>query len=162
MKQQIFNLVRVEEFDMDLIRQAIAEGRVYIAPKQESAEDLREKGIQAILDYVSRIDDYTSSQYRSCIRDIWSEILHDETLGGLFFFNRYARQRGRVNWYQVTALVGFMRERGVYSHDHTLSDLHCTLEGTTQRTKYYIGMSRYLLEGESCKRVRKVLQKYQR
>ncbi len=161
MKQQNYNLVQAKRLDSDLLT-ALAEGRVYIAPKQESAEDLREKGIQAILDYVSRIDDYTSSQYRSSIRDIWSEILHDETLGGLFFFNRYASQRGSVNWYRVTALVGFMRERSVYSHDHTLSDLHCTLEGTTQRTKYYIGMSRYLLEGEPCKRVRKVLQKYQR
>lgn len=160
MKQQIFNMVRVDEIDDDLF-QAISEGRVYIMLKQESAEDLRKKGIQSILDYVSRIDDYTSSQYRSCIRDIWSEILHDETLGELFFFNRYASQRGRVNWYQVTALVCFMRECGVYTQDHTFSDLHCILEGTSHRTKYYNGMSRYLVEGETRKLVRKVLQKFQ-
>lgn len=160
MKQNL-SFQQVEAFDLNLLRQAFDEGRLFIVPRQESAQDLREKGIRTILDYVSRIDDYTSSGYRSRIRDIWSQMLHDDVLGDLFFYTRYARNRGEVNWYRVTVIVCLLREWQVYSNDVSASDLHCILEGTTKRNGRYTGMNRYLLDGRYFGLIRKKLQNVQ-
>lgn len=145
MKQNL-SFQQVEAFDLNLLQKAFDEGRLFIVPRQESAQDLREKGIRSILDYVSRIDDYTSSDYRSHIRDIWSQMLHDDVLGDLFFYTRYARNRGEVNWYRVTVFVCLLREWQVYRNDVSASDLHCILEGTQKRNGRYTGMNRYLLD----------------
>ena len=160
MKQQV-SYQQVEIFDLDTIRQAFEEGRLFIAPREESAEALREKGIRTILDYVSRIDDCTSSDYRTRIRDIWSQVLHDEVLGDLFFYTRYARNRGEVNWYRVTVMVCLLREWNVYSNQYSGSDLHCILEGTKKRNGRYTGMNRYLLDGRYFGLIRKKLQNVQ-
>lgn len=155
------NFQQVESFDLTLLRQAFNEGRLFIAPREESAEALREKGIRTILDYVSRIDDCTSTDYRTRIRDIWSQVLHDEVLGDLFFYTRYARNRGEVNWYRVTVMVCLLHEWNVYSNQYSGSDLHCILEGTKKRNGRYTGMNRYLLDGRYFGLIRKKLQNVQ-
>lgn len=160
MKQQV-SYQEVEIFDLNLLRQAFEEGRLFIAPREESAEALREKGIRTILDYVSRIDDCTSSDYRTRIRDIWEQMLRDETLGDLFFYTRYAHNRGEVNWYRVTVMVCLLREWNVYNNQYSGSDLHCILEGTKKRNGRYTGMNRYLLDGRYFSLIRKKLQNVQ-
>lgn len=151
------NYVLVEDFDLQTLQEAFSEGRLFITPRQESAEALRERGIHSILEYVSRIDDCTSSTYRPHIRDIWSQMLHDEVLGDLFFYTRYARNRGEVNWYRVTVMVCLLREWNVYNSQYSGSDLHCILEGTNKRNGRYTGMNRYLLDGRYFGLIRKKL-----
>lgn len=160
-KESKINFQRVEAFDLNLIKKAFEEGRLFIVPRQESTQDLREKGIHSILDYVSRIDDYTSSNYRSRIRDIWSQMLHDDVLGDLFFYTRYARNRGEVNWYCVTAFVCLLREWQVYSNDVSATNLHCILEGISKRNGRYTGMSRYWPDKRYFSHIRSKLQNVQ-
>lgn len=149
---------QVESFDIDLLRQAFTEGRLFIIPREESAGDIRERGVMSILEYVSRIDDYTTFEYRPHIRKIWSALLRDEVLGDLFFYTRYSRNRGGVNWYRVTVVVCLLREWQVYRNDLTATDLHCILEGTKKRNGRYTGMSRYQLEGRYLRLFRQKLQ----
>lgn len=153
---------QVESFDLNFLRQAFAEGRLFITPREESAQELRERGIHSILNYVSRIDDCTSSDYRPHIRDIWEQTLHDETLGELFFYTRYSHNRGEVNWYRVTVFVCLLHEWNVYrKDDFTDTYLHCLLEGTSKRNNHYTGMSRYQLDRKYFSLIRKKLQKIQ-
>lgn len=160
MKQK-FNFILVEEFDLVAIRLAFSQGRLFIQPAALSAAEIREEGIQSILRYVSRIDDCTSSVYRVHIGEIWEQILRDPILGELFFYVRYTRNRGEVNWYRVTVVVCLLREWQVYRDDFTATDLHCMLEGTTRRNSRYTGMSRYLLEGKYFGLIRQKLHNFQ-
>lgn len=154
------NYSKVETFDIDFIRKAFNEGRLFITTTcKESASDLRKKRIRSIIDYVSRINDYATPKYRPYIYDIWSQILNDESLINLFFYTRYSHNRGEVNWYRVTVVVCLLREWQVYSNDITASRLHCILEGTPKPNGHYTGMSRYLLEKHHRELIRKKLQK---
>lgn len=152
---------KVETFDLNRLFQAFNEGRLFIIPHEESVEELREKGIHSILEYVSRIDDCTSSIYRSHIRMIWEQILRDPVLGNLFFYTRYARNRGEVNWYRVTAAVCLLHDWNVYRNDFTSTQLHCVLEGAKKRNSRYTGMSRYLFDHDYFALIRKKLQNVQ-
>lgn len=144
-KNQTFN--RVENFDIEALRQAFNEGRLYVQPRQENPEELRERGIHSILEYVSRIDDCTSSIYRTHIRAIWTALLTDETFSPLFFFSRYASNRGEVNWYRVNVLICLLREHDVYqSKLYTGVSLHLRCERAARRNTHYTCMNRYLLE----------------
>lgn len=179
-----------QEWDEEMLRLAIREGRLYLAlpeaeqPASEQAaaeerpemsplgkkeepaieqaaveecqlspEQVREK----ILDYVERI-----SPYATCaeVRDIWQTILQDEELFPLFRLTRYAKSRGRINWYRVTVVMCQLYELGVYRQELSAEKLHCCLEGTTRRNARYTGMSRYLLEREQSKRIRQILRQF--
>ena len=157
-----------QEWDEEMLRLAIREGRLYLAlPEAEqpaieqaaveecqlSPEQVREK----ILDYVERI-----SHYAACakVRAIWQTILQDEELFPLFRFTRYAKSRGRINWYRVTVVMCQLYEQGVYRQELSAEKLHCCLEGTTRRNARYTGMSRYLLEREQSKRIRQILRQF--
>ena len=157
-----------QEWDEEMLRLAIREGRLYLAlleveqPSIEQAaveecqlspEQVREK----ILDYVERI-----SPYATCakVRDIWQAILQDEELFPLFRFTRYAKSRGRINWYRVTVVMCQLYEQGVYRQELSAEKLHCCLEGTTRRNARYTGMSRYLLEREQSKRIQQILRQF--
>lgn len=151
-----------------MLRQAAREGWLYLAiPEEEqpsieqsageesqlSPEQVREK----ILDYVGRI-----SHYAACtkVQAIWQTILQDEELFPLFRFTRYAKSRGRINWYRVTVVMCQLYEQGVYRQELSAEKLHCCLEGTKRRNARYTGMSRYLLEREQSKRIRQILNQF--
>ena len=157
-----------QEWDEEMLRLAIREGRLYLAlpeaeqPASEQAaaeecqlspEQVREK----ILDYVERI-----SHYAACakVRAIWQTILQDEELFPLFRFTRYAKSRGRINWYRVTVVMCQLYELGVYRQELSAEKLHCCLEGTKRRNARYTGMNRYLLEREQSKRIRQILRQF--
>ena len=157
-----------QEWDEEMLRLAIREGRLYLAlpeaeqPASEQAaveecqlspEQVREK----ILDYVERI-----SPYATCakVRAIWQTILQDEELFPLFRFTRYAKSRGRINWYRVTVVMCQLYEQGVYRQELSAEKLHCCLEGTTRRNARYTGMNRYLLEREQSKRIQQILRQF--
>ena len=160
-KKRQLREVSIEDFDIDLLRRAAREGRLFIAPEGSTTGSLtidnRQQLVVSILTYVQPI-----AVYSSCLRvgDIWEAILHDPRLAPLFFFQRYSSSRGKVNWYRVTALVCLMRENGIYNKDIPAQRLHCILEGTQRRTNRYTGMSRYLFEHAQIRALREILNKF--
>lgn len=160
MKQNL-NFEQVKSFDLLALQKAFEEGRLFIQPEAPSAEAVREEGIRQILQYVSRIDEYATADYRPHIHQIWDDILRDGTLGNMFFYTRYSRNRGEVNWYRVTVMMCLLHEWRVYVPNITSTDLHCILEGTQKRNGRYTGMNRYLFETKYFKQIRAKLQKVQ-
>lgn len=160
-KKQPLLEVGIEDFDIALLRRAASEGRLFIAPEKPAAgsrtDDNRRQLVAGILAYVQPI-----AVYSSCPRvgDLWEAVLGDPQLAPLFFFWRYSRSRGEVNWYRVTALVCLMREQGIYRKDIPAQKLHCILEGTERRTNRYTGMSRYLFEQAQLRALREILNRF--
>ena len=139
------NFYRVEDFNIDTLKQAFLEGRLYI--QSTTPETSREEGIRAILQYVSRIDSCASPAYASSIHRLWKKILHSPELGDLFFLNRYSSNRGKPNWYRVNAVVTVLLEHNIYRQDEfTAVQLHLLMEQTDKRNSHYTSMNRYLLE----------------
>ena len=150
--------VRAEDFDVQTLRQAALEGRLYVAQPaltEEEAETQRRLGCAQIMEYVKRIDCYATLP---AVDELWSEIVDDELLQPTLFMWRYSRCRGQVNWYRVTAIVCLLYELGVYSQELTAVRLHCLLEGTERRTSRYTGMSRYLLEQHEQHRIKDMIK----
>ena len=140
------NIRQVEDFNIDTLRKAFLEGRLYIH-QAATSENTREESIQAILQYVSRIDACASSQYLGTIGQLWERILRSPQLGDLFFLNRYSTTRGQPNWYRVNAVVLALLEHGVYCQDrYTAVELHLRMEQSSRRNSHYTSMNRYLLE----------------
>ena len=152
--------VRPKDFDVQMLWQLVCEGRLYILPKEEekSEEIIREKGIQAILLYVSHIDVCASEKYKPTIRQLWEQILHSPELEDLFFLNRYKNTRGQPNWYRVNVVMAFLLEQNVYcKNTYTAMELHMKMEQADKRTKFYTGMGRYLLENKERSILKKML-----
>ena len=138
-------LVLVEDFNIDTLREAFQQGRLYIHLPE--AANSREEGIQAILQYVSRIDTCVSDACQSTIRQLWEQVLRSPELGDLFFLNRYSSNRGKPNWYRVNAIVATLLELDVYrKEDYTALQLHLMMEQVQKRNNHYNGMNRYLLD----------------
>ena len=155
--KKVHNLVPVEDFDIDLLREAFLQGRLYIQPEETSEAAIREEGIQAILQYVSRIDACASRAYTSTIRQLWEELLRSPELGPLFFLNRYRSSRGQPNWYRVNAVVAALLEHNIYRKEtYTALQLHMLMEQSEKRTNRYSGMNRYLLGREELKALLKI------
>lgn len=145
-------IVLVKDFDIDLLREAFLQRRLYIQTKEKPEKNIREKGICAILQYVSRIDACTSPAYASSIHRLWEEILRSTELGDMFFLNRYSSNRGKPNWYRVNAVMTILLEHNIYQRDkYTAVDLHLLMEQSNQRNSHYTSMNRYLLEKHQVK-----------
>ena len=160
-KKQQLKEVGINDFDIKTLRRAAREGRLFIATTEDdtvraSTAD-KEKAIGEILAYVDRISQYAINVH---VREIWNDILHDNQLQPLFFFTRYGKTRGQINWYRVTAVMCLLYEKGVYRNDMTAIQLHLALEGTTRRNNRYNGISRYLLDQCQIKIVREILKKH--
>jgi hypothetical protein len=152
-------MVLVEDFDIDTVRKAFLQGCLYIQVATTSQENHREKGIQAILQYVARIHACASPTYASSIHQLWEQILRSPKLGDLFFLKRYNTSRGQPNWYRVNATVMVLLEHNVYRRDtYTAIQLHMLMEQTTKRTNHYSGMNRYLLEYEDIAALLQIIQ----
>ena len=140
-------MVLVEDFNIDKLREAFRQGRLYIRTETKSATSLRKEGIQAILRYVSRIHACASQAYASSIHQLGKEILHSPELGDLFFLNRYSSNRGQPNWYRVNAVMTVLLEHNIYrQEDFTAVQLHLMMEQSDKRNSHYTSMNRYLLE----------------
>lgn len=159
-KKQNSDFVLVEDLDLAAICQAFREGRLYILPEEKPADQIREEGIKAILSYVSRIDDCSSSLYHTHIREIWERILHDQLLGHLFFLEK-GKRRNQPNWYRVTSVVGNLREINVYrKEDFNFMQLHLLLEGVKRKNGRYTGSTLYYLSNKELTVVRRILKEF--
>lgn len=139
------NFYQLKEFHFDTLKQAFQEGRLYI--QQTVSEESREEGIQAILQYVARIDDCASAAYRPVIGQLWETVLRSPELGDLFFLNRYSKSRGKPNWYRVNLVVDILLARNIYKEDSYSSlQLHLMMEQSKKRNCHYTGRDKYTLE----------------
>jgi len=144
--KQTTELIPVEEFDIDTLREAFRQGRLYIRTAGTPNVNTREEGIQAILRYVARVENCANEAYRLSIRRIWERILRSPELSDSFFLNRYSNSRGRPNWYRVNATVAALLEMNVYrKQSYSAVQLHLMMEQSTKRNNHYTGMNRYLL-----------------
>ena len=140
-------MVLVEDFNIDTLREAFRQGRLYIRTEAKSATSIREEGIQSILQYVSRIEACASQAYASSIHQLWEAILHSPELGDLFFLNRYSSNRGQPNWYRVNAVMTVLLEHNIYrQEEYTAVQLPLRMEQSDKRNSHYTSMNRYLLE----------------
>lgn len=152
--------IQVSSFDIDALKEAFLEGRLYIqqTTEEKSETSIREEGIRSILQYVSHINECVSEKYLSNIHQLWERILRSPELEDLFFLNRYKSNRGMPNWYRVNVVMVFLLEQNVYCKDcYTAVQLHLKMEQTDKRTKYYTGMDRYLLDGNERSILKKML-----
>ena len=161
MKQK-YEMVQVEDFNIDTLREAFLQGRLYIQTVTTFQKDHQEENIQAILQYVARIDRCASKTYQSIINQLWEHLLRSPQLSHLFFFNRYNNSRGQPNWYRVNATVMVLLEHNVYRRDtYTAIQLHMLMEQTTKRTNHYSGMNRYLLDRKDIATLLQMLKQVQ-
>lgn len=70
-----FKQVTLSDFNMAALKKAAREGRLFIKPSSLSPEEVRERSLNEILQYVGRIDSCASPQYACHIRELWHEIL---------------------------------------------------------------------------------------
>lgn len=145
-------MVPVEDFDIDTLKEAFLQRRLYIQKVEKSEASVREEGIQAILQYVARIHACASRAFASSIHQLWDEILRSPELGDLFFLNRYSSNRGMPNWYRVNAVVTVLLEKNIYNRSiYTSIQLHLMMEQAEKRNSHYTSMNRYLLERHQIK-----------
>ena len=151
-------LVPVEDFNIDTLKEAFLQGRLYIRPAV--SKNTREESIQAILRYVSHIDACASDEYQPTIHRLWEQILRSPELSDLFFLNRYSNNKGQPNWYRVNAVMLILLEQNIYRRDsYTAVQLHLMMEQTTKRTSHYTGMNHYLLERPQIKVLMQYIEK---
>lgn len=158
MKKSKLVQVRPSDFNVTLLKQAMYEGRLFIATLQTSKEEIREKGIRQILQYVSRIDVCASPECRTFIHLLWDTLLRSPELGDLFFFSRYSQNRGLPNFYRVNAICFILLEMGIYRRDFTAVDLHLRLEQTQKRNTHYTGSSKYYPEHKEIVKIKAILK----
>lgn len=159
-KEQKSNLVLVEDFDLQAIRQAFREGRLYIQPQAKSEAEIREEGICQILQYVQSIEACASQEYYAHMRSLWDSVLHDDTLQPLCFMSK-GKRKGKPNWYRITSIVCVMREYNVYrKRDFTTVDLHLLLEHSDHRNQIYESSTHYYLEHPQLMILKKIMQNF--
>ena len=146
-------LVLVEDFNIDTLREAFLQKRLYVrTPSTSAVIQPREEGIRAILHYVSHIDACASEAYRPIIHRLWEQILSSPELGHLFFLSRYRDSRGKPNWYRVNAVMVVLLEHNIYHRErYTAMQLHLLMEQSDRRNNHYTSMNRYLLERHQIK-----------
>lgn len=158
-QKQNSNFVLVEDFDLIAIKKAFDEGRLYVQPVQQTEAEAREESLQAILQYVTRIDACASEHYRNCIRDLWQAMLQSP-IADLFFFKNGAH-RNKPNKYRIMCVVCILRENDVYRQkEYSSVDLHLMLESSTRRNQYYSGMNYYTLEHQALVIIKRLIRQF--
>lgn len=71
--------VPVEDFNIDTLRKAFLEGRLYIH-QAATSENTREESIQAILQYVSRIDASGTLDCKELAQNVYGELIEAFTI----------------------------------------------------------------------------------
>ena len=159
-------LVRVREEDllqMEALRQAAREGRLFILPAEVINTSKREESIQSILTYVERIDGFSEEAYRPHMHDIWEAILRSEPLKDLFVLHRGKTNRGNPNFYRVTVTVEYHQAIGVYRTDILLPDLHRKMELIKENDptdSHYLSKGRYPLNDSEKSAISGIVRKF--
>jgi len=108
------------------------------------SEETPLKNIKSIIHYVERIDYCASPAYRSCINELWQEILCSPKITPKLFITK-GKNRGKPNYYFITAIVGILLENRVYNAElYNLLSLSKILENTNKKTNAYTGAQQYI------------------
>ena len=102
------------------------------------------RSIESIIHYVERIDDCASPAYRSCIHELWQEILCSPKIKPKLFIVK-GKNKGNPNYYFITAIVGILLENNVYNaKKYSLLDLSKILEQTNKKNNVYTSSQHYI------------------
>ena len=162
----LMKLVRVREEmfqQVEALRQAAREGRLFILPAEEINASKREESIQAILTYVARIDDCGEDADRAPIRASWEAILRSEQLKNLFVLQRGEKKRVNPSYYRVTVTVEYLQAIGVYKTNILLPDLHRKMEqikSNDPTEPHYLSKSNYPLDDSGKSTISDIVLKF--
>lgn len=155
---KVFRQVRPEDFDVETLRAAAREGRLYVdVSKKEVSRVVIIKEVRA---YVERIRVLVTKEFSSSIDDLWEQIFSTEDFVQLLTPSCKAKKCRNFNKYSVMRIIGVLREKGVYEQ-YNDSKYNALLEQTNKDTPYrkYLGMGfdqRHLLV-----EIRKIVAQFQ-
>ena len=109
---KVFRQVRPEDFDVETLRAAAREGRLYVdVSKKEVSRVVIIKEVRA---YVERIRVLVTKEFSSSIDDLWEQIFSTEDFVQLLTPSCKAKKCRDFNKYSVMRIIGVLREKGVY------------------------------------------------
>lgn len=104
--------VNPENINVVELLKAACEGRLYIAPKGDSADNVFD--INNVRTYVEHLRPFVTREWQALVSVLWERILADDDFLRLFSPGSRARKSRDFNKYQVYRIVGILREKGVY------------------------------------------------
>lgn len=150
--------VPYEDFDLEALRLACKEGRLFMQPKKESIEKVWKDNAKQVLTYIHPLHPYASECFRPYLQQLWKEIVYHPQLIQHFTI-RQGKNEGKINKYFITYLVEFLRNWHVYDCRYSVQ-LHLVLENTQKRNKYYTGKQNYDLSDSEKMIIKGFLMKY--
>ena len=132
--------VRPEDFDVELLKAAAREGRLYV--DEEKREVSKEEVIKEVRAYVARIRPLVTRRYSSLIDELWEVIFQSDVLMDVMMPKHKARKCKDFDKYGVMRIIGVLREKGVYEQ-RSDPQFDALLEGCGKDSPY----RRYLGQG---------------
>lgn len=148
--------VRPEDFDVELLKAAAREGRLYV--DEEKREVSKEEVIKEVRAYVQRINVFVTKTFCSQIDDLWKRILGNDVFVTFLTPGRKVRKYRVFNKYNLMRIIGVLREKGVYERYSDRKYIFL-LERTDKDSSYrsYLGAG---LELTLLKELRQILTHY--
>ena len=154
MKRQLVQ-VTPEDFDVDELRQALREGRLYIdTTKKISPEEV----INYVRTYIKPIRSLVTPAFRTSIDALWNDIFHCDELLNLLMPTSKARKFNDFNKYGVMGIICVLRSNGVYE-EYNDSKYDTLLEPRENGSRYRRSLGQGLSQ-DLCSKVRDIVKKY--
>jgi hypothetical protein len=101
------------------------------------------RNIESIIRYVGRIDDCASPAYRSCITQLWQEILCSPKIKPKLFITK-GKNKGNPNYYFITAIVEILLQNNVYDNKkYSLMALWRIMKNSNDNIHFYTSSQVY-------------------
>ena len=119
------------------------------------------RSLESIIHYVERIDECASPAYRSCISQLWQEILCSPKIKPKLFITK-GKNSGNpnYNYYFITAIVEILLQNNVYdSKKYSLLTLCKIMENTDKKSNFYTSCQVYFTRDLAIE-VKRILRTY--
>lgn len=126
--------------NIDELRQAAREGRLYLVPKSEEVS--RKAVVNNVRTYVKGIETFASKPFKDKVGLVWEEVFKQEVFVDMLMPNPKQKKCRLFNKYTVMRIVGIMREHGVYDERYTARKISAALEGVSHEESYHSFLSR--------------------
>lgn len=134
-----FKQVRPEDFDVEALKAAAREGRLYVDESKEAV--CKEQVIKAVYAYVKRIKVFVTPKFRSSVDKLWNQILANDDFVDLLMPGPKARKCRDFDKYNVMRIIGVLREKGVYElYSDRKYDAVLEPDGKESPYRRYLGM----------------------
>ncbi len=160
-KQKLIPLTEERIKSLSTLKRLAREGRLFVVSLPASTPLSAEQCQEAILDYVSAIDDCAADDYRLHIKTLWQRIVSNGALLKLLAMQQ-GRDEGQPNKYLITSIVEILLNHGIYRQDLKVIDLHRRLEHTSGRNRYYMSKDKYCLDHDPKMLLRKIVQEFKK